>query len=120
MKYILLIYGDEQRWATMTQEQMTAVYAGHRAYGEALRAAGVMEGGSELKPVTTATSIKFTNGTPKTVDGPFAETKEQLAGYYVINVDNLEQAIGWAEKMPGMTTGTVEIRPMTANNTTRG
>jgi hypothetical protein len=119
MKYILLIYGDERRWESMSQEQMTALYAGHRAYGEALRAAGVMEGGSELKPVATATSIRFANGKTKTVDGPFAETKEQLAGYYILNVENLEQAIGWAEKMPGMTTGTVEIRPMVSGNTTR-
>jgi hypothetical protein len=119
MKYILLIYGDERTWASMSQADMSAVYAGHRAYGEAMRQAGVMEGGSELKPVATATSIRFTNGRPKTMDGPFAETKEQLAGYYVINVDNLEQAIGWAEKMPGMTNGTVEIRPMLSGNTER-
>lgn len=119
MKYILLIYGDERSFANMTQEQMTAMYAGHRAYGEAMRAAGVMEGGSELKPVATATSIRFAGGKPKTFDGPFAETKEQLAGYYVVNVENLEQAISWAEKMPGMTNGTVEIRPMVSGNTTR-
>lgn len=119
MKYILLIYGDERTWASMSQDEMAAVYAGHRAYGEAMRQAGVLETGSELKPVTTATSIRFSQGKPKTVDGPFAETKEQLAGYYVINVDNLEQAIGWAEKMPGMTDGTVEIRPMMSGNTTR-
>ena len=119
MKYILLIYGDERVWESMSQEEMAAVYAGHRAYGEAMRQAGVMEGGSELKPVATATSIRFTNGKSKTVDGPFAETKEQLAGYYVINVDDLEQAIAWAEKMPGMTAGTVEIRPMMSGNTER-
>jgi len=119
MKYILLIYGDERGWANLSQEQMADVYAGHRAYGEAMRAAGVFEGGSELKPVSTRTSIRFGNGKPKTVDGPFAETKEQLAGYYVINVDNLEQAIEWAERMPGMTAGTVEIRPMVSGNTTR-
>jgi len=59
-----------------------------------------------------ATSVRFANGRPKTVDGPFAETKEQLAGYYIIEVDDLEQAISWAEKMPGMTDGAVEIRPL--------
>ena len=120
MKYILLIYGDERRWENLTQDQMTALYAGHRAYGESMRAAGVFEGGSELKPVATATSVRFANGKPpRTVDGPFAETKEQLAGYYVINVTNLEEAIAWAERMPGMTAGTVEIRPMVAGNSTR-
>ena len=112
MKYILLIYADEQVWASLTQQQMEKVYADHRAYGEALTQAGAMLGGSELKPVSTATSVRFTNGRPKTVDGPFAETKEQLAGYYLIEVADLEQALAWAEKMPGMTTGTVEVRPL--------
>jgi hypothetical protein len=114
VKYILLIYGDERVWTSMTKEQMERIYAGHRAYGDAMGKAGVIRGGSELKPISTATSVKFSNGRPRTVDGPFAETKEQLGGYYVIEVDDLEQAIEWAEKMPGMTDGTVEIRPLAA------
>ena len=112
MKYILLIYGDERVWASLSREEMEKIYAEHRAYGEAMMKANVMRDGSELKPVAMATSVKFTNGKPRTIDGPFAETKEQLAGYYVIEVDNLEQAIAWAEKMPGMSTGTVEVRPL--------
>jgi hypothetical protein len=114
MKYILLIYGDERVWGAATKEQMEEMYTGHRAYGEALVKAGVMRDGAELKPVSTATSLRFGNGKPKTVDGPFAETKEQLGGYYVIEVDNLEQALEWAEKMPGMSQGTVEVRPLGA------
>ena len=112
MKYILLIYGAESEWESMSREEMEKVYAEHGAYAEAMEKAGVMRGGAELKPTTTATSIRFGNGRPRTVDGPFAETKEQLGGYYLIEVDNLEQAIEWAEKMPGMTSGTVEIRPL--------
>jgi len=112
MKYILLIYGNEQTWASMSKEEMEQIYAGHRAYGEAMRKAGVIRDGSELKPVTTATSVRFANGKPKTIDGPFAETKEQLAGYYIIEVDNLEDAISWAERMPGMIDGAVEVRPL--------
>jgi hypothetical protein len=113
MKYILLIYGDERVWASLTREEMEKVYAEHRAYGEAMEKAGVMRGGFELKPVSTATSIRFEQGRPpRTTDGPFAETKEQLAGYYLIEVENLEQAIEWAEKMPGMTEGAVEVRPV--------
>lgn len=112
MKYILLIYGDERVWSSLSREEMEKVYAEHRAYGAAMQKADVMRDGSELKPVTTATSVRFSNGKPRTVDGPFAETKEQLAGYYVIEVADLEQAIGWAEKMPGMSTGTVEVRPL--------
>ena len=91
---------------------MEKIYAEHRAYGEAMGKAGVIQGGSELKPVATATSVKFSGGKPRTVDGPFAETKEQLAGYYVIEAPNLEEALSWAEKMPGMTEGTVEVRPL--------
>jgi hypothetical protein len=112
MKYMLLIYGDERVWSSLSKEEMERVYEGHRAYGEAMTKAGVLLGGFELKPVATATSVRFTGGKPKTTDGPFAETKEQLAGYYLIEVDNLEQAIEWAEKMPGMTEGTVEVRPV--------
>jgi hypothetical protein len=74
-----------------------------------------MVGGAELKPVATATSVRFGSGQPRIVDGPFAETKEQLGGYYVIDVDNLDQALEWARKMPGMTTGTVEVRPLGAS-----
>jgi hypothetical protein len=113
MKYLLLIYGDERVWQSMSKEQMARIYADHRAYGEAMTKAGVMRGGSELKPVSTATSVRFTSGKPRTVDGPFAETKEQLAGFYEIEVDDLEQALEWAEKMPGMIDGTVEVRPLT-------
>lgn len=111
MKYMLLIYGDERVWSSLSQEDMQKIYEAHRAYGEAMAKAGVMVDGAELKPVATATSVRFTGGRPRTVDGPFAETKEQLAGYYVIDVDHLDQAIEWAERMPGMTDGTVEIRP---------
>lgn len=112
MKYILLIYGDENGWESLSKEEMERIYAEHGAYAAAMEEAGVIRGGAELKPTTTATSIRFSNGKAKTVDGPFAETKEQLGGYYLIEVDNLEQAIEWAEKMPGMTSGTVEIRPL--------
>jgi hypothetical protein len=112
MKYILLIYGDERVWASMSKDEMEQVYAGHRAYGEAMGKAGVIVGGSELKPVATATSVKFSGGKARTVDGPFAETKEQLAGFYLIDVASLDEALAWAEKMPGMSEGTVEVRPL--------
>ncbi len=112
MKYILLIYGDERVWESMSQDEMQRIYEAHGEYTKAMQEAGVLRGGAELKPTTTATSLKFANGKPVTVDGPFAETKEQLGGYYLIEVDDLEQAIDWAAKMPGMTSGTVEVRPL--------
>jgi hypothetical protein len=113
MKYILLIYGDEKEWLSMPKEEMEKVYEAHGRYGEALETAGVMRGGAELQPVTTATTLRFGESPkPRIIDGPFAETKEQLGGYYIIEVDNLEEAIDWASRMPGMNSGCVEIRPL--------
>jgi len=112
MKYMLLIYGSERVWGNMSKEEMEVIYAGHRAYGEAMRKAGVIRDGSELKPVTMATSIRFTNGTPKTVDGPFAETKEQLAGFYLIEARDLNDAIQVASKIPPAREGSIEVRPV--------
>ncbi|HEX7086877.1 MAG TPA: YciI family protein [Vicinamibacterales bacterium] len=112
MKYILLIYGDERVWESTSKEEMQRIYEEHGRYAKAMEEAGVLRGGAELMPTRTATSLKFTDGKPVTVDGPFAETKEQLGGFYVIEVDNLEQAMDWASKMPGMDSGTVEIRPL--------
>jgi hypothetical protein len=112
MKYILLIYGDEREWTSLPKDELEKVYEQHGAYGEAMTKAGVMRGGYELQPVATATSLRFTKGKPKTYDGPFAETKEQLGGYYIIEVDTLDQAIEWAQQMPAMGSGTVEIRPL--------
>jgi hypothetical protein len=120
MKYILLIYGDEREWTSLSKEQMEKVYAEHGAYSEALNAAGVEFSGYELKPIATATSVKFENGRARTVDGPFAETKEQLAGYYVIDVSSLDDALAWAKRMPGMTSGTVEVRPLAAGEAGHG
>ena len=112
MKYILLIYGDEREWESASEAEKQRIYEAHGAYTEAMEKAGVMRGGYELKPVTTATTLRFENGKATTLDGPFAETKEQLGGYYLIEVDNLEQALEWAAKMPGMTSGAVEVRPL--------
>lgn len=113
MKYILLIYSDETRWNSLPEAEKQRVYEAHGAYGEAMEKAGVMRGGYELKPITTATTVRFDGGKTTTLDGPFAETKEQLGGYYIVEVDNLEQAMEWAAKMPGMESGgAVEVRPL--------
>lgn len=112
MKYILLIYGKEEEWLSMSREEMETAYRQHGAYAAAMEEAGVMRGGAELKPVTTATTVRFENGLKKTIDGPFAETKEQLGGYYLIEVEDVDEAISWADKMPCMQNGAVEIRPL--------
>lgn len=111
MKYALLIYGDEKAWTSLSQDAMDKVYEEHRQYSEALTKAGVLRGGEELQPTATATSIRFGSDPPEVVDGPFAETREHLGGFYLIDVDTLDEAIAWAKKMPAMTEGTVEVRP---------
>lgn len=116
MQYMLLIYGDESAWESMSEEEMTRVYEAHSAYGAEMEKAGVIRGGAELKPSSTATTIRFDGAKSRVVDGPFAESKEHLGGYYLIEVDDLEQAISWARRMPAMESGAVEIRPLGATS----
>lgn len=112
MQYILLIYGDESGYESMSEGDMEAIYEAHRKYGEEMEKAGVIRGGAELKPTSMARTVRFGDHDPRVLDGPFAETKEQLGGYYVIEVESLDEATKWAKKMPGMTAGSVEIRPL--------
>lgn len=112
MKYALLIYGDESVWAGMSEEDMRRIYTEHEAYGQALEEAGALRGGSELAPSSNAATVRFANGKPSLTDGPFAETREQLGGFYIIEVESLDEALGWAKRMPGMTEGGVEVRPI--------
>jgi hypothetical protein len=112
MKYALLIYGEESTWADMSEAEMRRIYSEHEAYGNALAKAGALCGGSELAPSTQATTIRFANGKHNLTDGPFAETREQLGGFYLIDVDDLDEALAWARRMPAMTSGAVEVRPL--------
>lgn len=112
MKYILLIYGNPAAEALLSEEQMQEVYQAHEAYGQAMQEAGVLRGGAELKPPTTATTVRFAGGRTTLVDGPFAETKEHLGGYYLIETDTLDQALAWAAKLPVVGDGAVEVRPL--------
>ena len=113
MQYMLLIYGNEQEWANLPQDQLQKMYAAYGAFTQELIASGAMLGGSELSPITTATTVRVRNGQVLTTDGPFAETKEQLGGYYLIDVPNLDEAIKWAAKIPSALGGSIEIRPQT-------
>lgn len=117
MQYMLLIYAEENAWANLTREQMTQMMEAYFAYSKALAAAGVLRGGSELAPVSTATTVRVRNGKPLLSDGPFAETREQLGGYYLIDVPTLDDAIDWAAKIPSAAggIGAVEVRPLTEN-----
>jgi hypothetical protein len=112
MQYLLLIYSDESQYGQMTEAQMAEVTNAYHAYSKALQDAGAFKAGDALQPTTTATTVRVRGGETMTTDGPFAETTEQLGGYYLIECDNLDEALGWAAKLPGAQHGSVEVRPI--------
>jgi hypothetical protein len=112
MQYMILIYEDEKQFASLSEAEMNKVFADYMQYSKDLAAAGVLKGGAALQPVATATTVRVRGGKTATTDGPFAETKEQLGGYYLIDVPNLDDAIRWAAKCPGAPSGSVEVRPL--------
>jgi hypothetical protein len=114
MQYMLLIYGDESGMARSTPEQMTQTIGAYRAFTEALVAAGALVSADRLQPTANATTVRASNGAMQLHDGPFAETKEQLGGYYLVEAPDLDAALGWAKKCPGATFGSVEVRPIFA------
>ena len=112
MEYMILIYADERAWAGLDEKHLKAAYKEYMDYTQDLIKAGVLKGGSELKPVSTATTVRVRGGKVLTTDGPFAETKEQLGGYYLLEVPDLDAAVRWAGKCPGAKHGTCEVRPL--------
>jgi len=112
MRYLLLIYGDENGGADMSEAEQNASMQEWFQYTEDLRAAGVMQGGDALQPTATATTVTDQGGSPLVTDGPFAETREQLGGFYLLDVADLDAAIEWAHKCPGARTGKIELRPI--------
>jgi hypothetical protein len=112
MKYMLLIYADEAALNHLPQEQMGRVMAAYGAYTEAVAAAGIGVGSNRLRDTDTATSVRIVGGETKVLDGPYAESKEQLGGYYLIDVPDLDTALSWAARCPGASHGTVEVRPI--------
>jgi hypothetical protein len=112
MRYLLIIYNDESRWANATPEDVQQVMAAYNAFGDAAREAGVMIGGEGLQPTGTATTVRVRDNETLATDGPFAETREQLGGYFLIEAKDLNEAIGVATRIPGARKGTVEVRPV--------
>lgn len=110
MQYLLALYADESTWDRMTPEQQQQGAAAYMAYTQALQAAGVLKGSNRLRPTSTATTLRTTNGKTQVLDGPYIESKEQLGGYYLIDVPNLDAALSWAGKCPGVAHGVVEVR----------
>lgn len=112
MHYMLLIYGEESMWAKLSPDQLSAEMGAYMAYTQDLAKAGILISGDELQPVASAKTVSVADGKQKVVDGPFAETKEALGGYYLINVETIEDALAWAAKCPGARYGRIEVRPV--------
>lgn len=112
MKYLLMIYSDEARQDSASKADTEQVYAAYMAYTEALRKSGVLVGGERLKPIASATTVRVADGKTQVLNGPYAETREQLGGYYMIDVPDLDAALSWAARCPGASHGTMEVRPI--------
>lgn len=114
MQYMLMIFSNEERFRSLTKEAVTEGIAAYGAYTEALKKAGALVNSNRLQPVATATTVHVDNGKTAVLNGPYAETKEQLGGYFVIDVPDLDAALSWAARCPGASHGTVEVRPIWA------
>lgn len=113
MKYMLLMYSSETK-APQTNEEIQAAYPAWAALNKELEAAGVLIANNGLSPVANATTVQIREGKRLTIDGPFAETHEQLAGYFLLECKDLDEAISWAEKIPMAKYGSIEVRPLWA------
>ena len=111
MQYVLAIYESSEGFEARTGEACAAYMGAWRAYGDALRHAGVMAGGKGLQPPATATTVTFRGGERTVQDGPYADTKEQLGGIFIIEVPDLDAALEWAARCPVTLGGAVEVRP---------
>jgi hypothetical protein len=112
MKYMLTIYDDQSQWATAAPGDVNTMMDGYRRFGEEVTRNGAYVAGEGLEPVSTATTVRVKNGERIVTDGPFAETKEQLGGFYLLDCKDLDEAIEYAAKIPGAQSGCVEVRPV--------
>jgi len=112
MKYLCLIYENEKAWETMPKSESDAVMGEYFAFTEGYTKSGHVVDGNALQPTQTATTVRVRNGKTSTTDGPFAETREQLGGYYLVEAKDLNEAIQVAAKIPAARTGSIEVRPV--------
>jgi hypothetical protein len=112
MRYMLLIYSSEEDYSHMTSEEHTAIMQGHSTFAQEAMQRGILLGGAPLQPTSTARTVQIRKGKTLITDGPFAETKEQLAGTYILDCKNLDEAIELASKIPDAHYGSIEIRPV--------
>ena len=112
MQYMLLIYDDERALAEMPEDERNALFGEYFQFTEELQQAGAFVAGDPLQPTATATTVRVREGERLVTDGPFAETKEQLGGYYLVEADSIDEAIEWAARIPSARLGSVEVRPV--------
>lgn len=112
MRYLLLIYDDETAWADADEAALAADMAEYGTVTAAFGDEGILRGGDALQPTRTATTVRVRDGEAMLTDGPFAETREQLGGFYVVECDTLDQAVGAARRIPAARSGSVEVRPI--------
>ncbi|HKW84161.1 MAG TPA: YciI family protein [Burkholderiaceae bacterium] len=112
MQYLLMIHSSETEESKMTQGDVQSMIQAYGAYSEALKKAGVLLGSNRLRPTSDATSVRVRGGKTEVLNGPYAETREQLGGYYLIDVADLDAALSWAARCPSASQGTIELRPI--------
>jgi hypothetical protein len=112
MQYLLMVYVNEAGWPKLSKAEQEQGMAAYTAYTEALKTAGALKGSNRLQPSSTATTVRLANGKTQVLDGPYADSKEQLGGYYLIDVPDLDAALSWAARCPGAGHGVVEVRPL--------
>jgi hypothetical protein len=112
MQYMLLIYSDEKAAAAMPKADLNKMLPAYEAYTKALQSAGALVAGDRLKTTDSASTIRVRDGKSQVLDGPYAETKEQLGGFYIVEAEDLDAAIDWAARCPGASHGAVEVRPL--------
>jgi hypothetical protein len=112
MRYLLMIYGDEAAIKATGKAEAGQVLAAYKSYIDAMTKAGIVLGTNRLQFSATATTVRVANGRTQVLDGPYAETKEQLGGYLLIDVPDLDTALSWAARCPGASSGVVEVRPI--------
>jgi hypothetical protein len=112
MQYLALIYADETQWESLSPEEREAGYAQYRAFADDARTAGVLVGGDELGPTSDATTVRVRDHETLVTDGPYAELKEALGGYFLLDCGSMDEALDWAARIPGAEHGAVEVRPV--------
>ncbi len=112
MQYILMAYVNEAGWPKLSQAEQEQGMAAYMAYTEALTKAGVLKGANRLQPSSTATTVRVANDKSQVLDGPYVDSKEQLGGYFIIDVADLDAALSWAARCPATGHGVVEVRPL--------